>query len=277
MDLLDLHVHTTASDGMFSPAAVVEMAKEKNLYGIAITDHDTVDGVKEAMARGKELGIQVVPGVEISTVAHGKDIHMLGYFVDRTDEAFRLRLQEQREARQRRNELLLEKLNSLGISITMEEVRAKKKDGKTNVGRPHFAEVLVEKGVVQSMNEAFDRYLGKDGAAYVITPRIHPEEAIHVIREAGGVPVLAHPGLYGEDELVLHLAQQGLAGIEVNHPDHDDEMRARYREMARRFQLPTTGGSDFHGERHGSMYHAPLGTCVTDRETVERLSVSPSE
>src|SRR5699024_8151127 len=101
LDLLDLHVHTTASDGMFSPAAVVEMAKEKNLYGIAITDHDTVDGVKEAMARGKELGMQVVPGVEISTVAHGKDIHMLGYFVDRTDEAFRLRLQEQREARQR--------------------------------------------------------------------------------------------------------------------------------------------------------------------------------
>ncbi|PTX65046.1 hypothetical protein C8P63_101270 [Melghirimyces profundicolus] len=274
MERLDLHVHTTASDGMFTPEAVVTMARKKGLRGLAITDHDTTAGVKEAKKRGEELGVEVIPGVEISTVARGQDIHVLGYYVNPSDVIFREKLKEQREARERRNEMLLKKLGELGISITMEEVRAKKKGRKTNIGRPHIAEVLVEKGVVGSMNEAFDRYLGKDGAAYVTTPRIHPEEAVRLIRDSGGVPVLAHPGLYDDDELVLRLAQNGLSGIEVDHPDHDDSMRSRYREMARRFGLLTTGGSDFHGERHGSMYHAPLGTCTVDRETVRALARS---
>ncbi|MFD1436033.1 PHP domain-containing protein [Kroppenstedtia eburnea] len=267
---LDLHVHTTASDGMFSPVEVVRMAKAKGLQGIAVTDHDTVAGVEEARACGQESGLVVIPGVEISTVANGQDIHVLGYFVDPADEQFQERLREQREARKRRNHQLLDRLTKLGIQITMEEVEARKQD-KVNIGRPHIAEVLVEKGVVQNMDEAFAKYLGKDGAAYVTTPRISPEEALVLIREAGGVPVLAHPGLYDDDELVLRLAKNGLAGIEVNHPDHDEEMRVRYTEIVRQFGLLATAGSDFHGERHGSMYHADLGTCTTDWETVDAL------
>ncbi|SMO49198.1 PHP domain-containing protein [Melghirimyces algeriensis] len=277
MNHLDLHVHTTASDGMFSPKDVVKMAREKALHGIAITDHDTVDGVEEALKYGKESGIMVIPGVEISTVADGQDIHVLGYYVDYTDQAFHARLREQREARQRRNVLLLKKLEDLGVRITMEEVLSKKKDQTGNAGRPHIAEVLVEKGVVQSMNEAFDKYLGKDGAAYVTTPRIRPEEAIVFIRQAGGIPVLAHPGLYQDDKLVNDLAKAGLGGIEVNHPDHDERMKLHYTQIARRFGILTTGGSDFHGERHGSMYHAPLGTCFTDLETVEKLAEKAGE
>ncbi|MFD1426775.1 putative metal-dependent phosphoesterase TrpH [Kroppenstedtia sanguinis] len=270
MSRLDLHVHTTASDGMFSPVEVVKRAKAKGLLGIAITDHDTVAGVEEARQCGEESGLVVIPGVEISTVANGQDIHVLGYFVDLTDESFQERLQEQREARKRRNHQLLDRLTNLGIQITMEEVEARKPD-KVNIGRPHIAEVLVEKGVVQNMNEAFAKYLGKDGAAYVTTPRISPEEALILIRQAGGVPVLAHPGLYDDDELVWKLAQNDLAGIEVNHPDHDEKMRIRYREMVRQCGLLATAGSDFHGERQGSMYHADLGTCTTDRETVNAL------
>lgn len=273
---LDLHVHTTASDGMLSPKEVVMLAKEKGLYGIAITDHDTVEGIGEARKLGEKVDVAVIPGVEVSTVANGQDIHVLGYYVDPADERFKKRLREQREARKRRNKMLLDKLRELGIRITMEEVEARKKD-KSNVGRPHIAEVLVEKGIVQSMNEAFDQYLGKDGAAYVTTPRISPEEALILIRQAGGVPVLAHPGLYDDDALVLRLAENGLGGIEVNHPDHDGEMKKRYTEIARRFNLLTTAGSDFHGERQGSMYHADLGTCVTDGETVDALRAASSK
>lgn len=272
---LDLHVHTTASDGMLSPKEVVIRAKEKGLYGIAITDHDTVEGIEEAQKHGKKVGVAVVPGVEVSTAANGQDIHVLGYYVDPADERFKKRLQEQREARKRRNRMLLDKLQELGIRITMKEVEARKKD-KSNVGRPHIAEVLVEKGIVQSMNEAFDQYLGKDGVAYVNIPRISPEEAVVLIRQAGGVPVLAHPGLYDDDALVLRLAEKGLGGIEVDHPDHDREMKERYTNIARRFNLLTTAGSDFHGERQGSMYHADLGTCLTDGETLDALRTASS-
>ncbi len=271
LNRLDLHVHTTASDGMFTPVEVVKRAKAKGLQGIAITDHDTVAGVEEARKCGEGLGLWVIPGVEISTVANGQDIHVLGYFVNPTDELFQERLREQREARKRRNHMLLDRLTKLGIPITMEEVEARKQD-KVNIGRPHIAEVLVAKGVVQNMDEAFAKYLGKDGVAYVTTPRISPEEALALIRQAGGVPVLAHPGLYDDDDLVLKLAGNGLAGIEVNHPDHNEEMKMRYTEIVRQFGLFATAGSDFHGERQGSMYHADLGTCTTDRKTVDALN-----
>lgn len=263
---VDLHCHTTASDGLLTPAQVVRLAKEVGLKAVAITDHDTVAGVEEARAAGAELGVEVVPGVEISTLWNGREIHMLGYFIDTQNPDLLKKLEAQRDVRKLRNRMMIEKLNELGIEITMQEVVAKKR-GKApglNVGRPHIAEVLIDKGVVQSMDEAFDRYLGRDGLAYVTPERISPHDAIDLVHASGGVAVIAHPGLYEQDDLIPELARKGLNGIEVNHPDHPEQAKEKYEAMAEKYHLIATAGSDFHGERNGSMYHAQLGTCTVD-------------
>jgi 3',5'-nucleoside bisphosphate phosphatase len=272
MKRMDCHVHTTASDGIHSPSEVVRLARKAGLAAVAITDHDTVSGIDEAMEEGKRLGIDVVPGVEISTLWQGKEIHMLGLFLNHRDPFLTAKLEELRNVRVLRNRMMIKKLNQLGIDITLEEVEARKK-GKAdlNVGRPHIAEVLIEKGVVRTMNEAFDLYLGKDGKAYVTPDRISPMEAVNLIHRSGGAAVIAHPGLYGLDELIPLLVEKGLDGIEVNHPDHAEEDRERYYRMAIEYRLIATAGSDFHGERNGSMYHAPLGTCTVDVETILAL------
>jgi predicted metal-dependent phosphoesterase TrpH len=276
MTRADLHIHTTASDGLFPPDEVVRIAKEAGLRAIAITDHDTVGGVAHARAAAANFGIELVPGVEISTLAEGQDVHVLGYFVDTEQKWFLKRLQSLQYMREERNRQIIEKLNKMGIAITWEEVQAKKRDTspERNVGRPHIAEVLVDKGVVHSMDEAFDRYLGKDGAAYVTTKRMTPFEAIDLIKEAGGVPVLAHPGLYENDALVEEIIAHGLVGLEVYHPDHDRKRTERYRLMAERYGLIVTAGSDFHGERHGSMFHAPIGTQTVAYDQVKRLKAA---
>jgi len=276
MNGFDLHTHTTASDGTHSPETNVRLAKEAGLAGIAITDHDTVAGVAEAAACGEQIGIKVVPGVEISTAADGKDIHVLGYWIDTKDERFLQRLAGQRNTRGRRNEMILQKLAELGYEVTEEEVLAQAaarpgKDG--SVGRPHIASAMVAKGYVGSIAEAFDRFLAEGSAAYVNPERISPEEAVRWILEAGGVPVLAHPGLYGDDKLVERLIGCGLKGIEVRHADHAPEDEARYGKMAEAFGLIATAGSDFHGERGGQVFHAPLGSRRADFETVERLRI----
>lgn len=270
----DLHSHTTASDGTNPPAVNVRLAQEAGLYGVAITDHDTVAGLEEAVAEGERIGIDVVPGIEISTVANGRDVHVLGYYIDARDRTFLERLKELRSTRERRNAMILAKLAELGMPVAMEEVEAvalKRPRGDGTVGRPHIAEVLLAKGYVSTIREAFDRFLGNTGAAYVNPPRIRPEDAIDWIREAGGTPVLAHPGLYGDDEMVVRLIEYGLAGIEVRHSDHSPEDEARYAKLAERYGLIATAGSDFHGERGGAVFHGPLGARFTDSDTVERL------
>lgn len=269
----DLHVHTTFSDGMFSPEEVVKMAKDIGLYGIAITDHDTVSGIERAVEAGKQWGVSIVPGVEISTVSQGQDIHILGYYIDPGNVTLQQRLQQQRNARFERNRGILDKLSQMGIMIREEEVLAKKENGfaDMNVGRPHIAEVLMDKGIVQTVEEAFDRFLGKEGAAYVLTPRISPEEAIALIQEAGGAAVLAHPGLYEDRDLVHRLAKSGLAGIEAVHPDHSDSMKTELTKITQGYRLVASAGSDFHGERQGLMYHAPLGACRMEWKDVVRL------
>ena len=269
----DLHIHTTASDGLLSPAEVVQMAKQAGLAAIAITDHDTVAGITEAQEWAQKIQLEVVPGVEISTVEGQQEVHVLGYYIDEQDPKFASFLSAQRNVRQQRNQMMIEKLHSLGIQVTMEEVLRKKKNHtpQTNVGRPHIAEVLIDKGVVGSVQEAFEKYLGKDGLAYCTPPRITPFEAITRIREAGGVPVLAHPGLYRDDHLIKKLVDQGLTGLEVYHSDHTKEMERTYRELAHRYGLIVTGGSDFHGERNGSMYHGPIGTRTVEYNQLQML------
>ena len=260
---VDLHTHTTASDGMQSPAENVRLAKAAGLAAVAITDHDTVAGIEEAIREGERKGITVVPGVEISTVLEGKDIHILGYYINDQDPTFLERLAELRATRDRRNDMMIAKLQELGIGLTMEEVIAnlgRKLAPDETVGRPHIADTLVLKGYAKDMAEAFDRYLGSSGAAYVNPPRITPSTAADWIREAGGTPVIAHPGLYGDDELVEQIIQDArMAGIEVYHSDHGEAEEKRYLRIADKYQLIVTAGSDFHGARQGVVFHGALG------------------
>lgn len=259
----DLHTHTRASDGTETPAENVRIALAAGLSALAITDHDTVAGIEEAEAEGQRLGVTVVPGVEISTVAGGQDIHVLGYYIRYGDPALLARLEELRSVRDKRNGMMVEKLRELGLAITLDEVmERRRRSGRSDetVGRPHIAQVLMDKGYVGSLEEAFSKYLGKTGAAYVNPPRIRPETAIGWIHEAGGAAVLAHPGLYGDDALAEALISQGLDGIEALHTDHTPEEAERYQAMADRHGLIVTAGSDFHGERNGIVFHAPLGS-----------------
>ncbi|SFD61949.1 hypothetical protein SAMN05216378_0682 [Paenibacillus catalpae] len=278
----DLHNHTTASDGTMSPAAVVARAKAAGLAAIAITDHDTMAGVEAAIAEGKKLGILVVPGVELSTVADGRDIHILGYYPDWHNEQWQERLAGLRTTRGKRNEMIVARLAELGIPVTMQEVEqiaaeqqalagGSKSKGKT-IGRPHIAELLIRKGAVATMTEAFDRYLAEGGSAYVNPPRLHPFEAIEWIREAGGTSVIAHPGLYGRDDLVELLIHKGVQGIEVYHSDHGPAEEKRYTELATKYGLIMTGGSDFHGERQGHVFHGEIGSRTVDISVLDQLN-----
>jgi 3',5'-nucleoside bisphosphate phosphatase len=270
----DLHTHTTASDGTGTPEENVRLAAEAGLKAVAITDHDTVGGIEEALEAGQRYGVQVVPGVEISTVRHGKDIHVLGYWLRHQDPQLLQRLAELREVRDRRNDMILQRLAELGISVTMQDVldslKTVKKQDET-IGRPHIAEALVRKGYVRDMQEAFDRYLASGAAAYVNPPRIDPATGIAWILEAGGVPVLAHPGLYGQDELIGELAAVGLVGVEAFHSDHSPEQERHYEQLAARHGLLVTAGSDYHGSRNGVVFHAPIGARTVDVRVVQQL------
>lgn len=277
----DLHSHTTASDGMHPPAEVVALAAKADLAAIAITDHDTVAGVEEAMDAGAESGILVVPGVELSTNANGKDIHILGYFTDNGNEAWLSRLRQLREARMGRNERIVEKLRSLGMELQMEDVesaakaraaRSKRSDADGTIGRPHIAEALIAKGFVADMEEAFRLYLAEGAAAYVSQERVHPREAIRWIKDAGGTSVIAHPGIYGADAIVESLCAEGVDGIEVFHSDHGPEDELKYAALAERFNLIATGGSDFHGMREDRSYHGDIGGRSVDAEVVRELA-----
>lgn len=272
---IDLHTHTTASDGMQSPAENVRIAKAAGLAGVAITDHDTVAGVQEALQEGEKLGITVVPGVEISTVLEGKDIHVLGYFINHQDPIFLERLADLRATRDRRNEMLIAKLQQLDIDITMEEVIAglgRELAPDETVGRPHIADVLVKKGYATDMRNAFDLYLGAGGKAYVNPPRIEPLTAVQWIREAGGTPVLAHPGLYDDDTLVERIIQETkISGVEVYHSDHHELEEIRYQKLAEKYQLIVTAGSDFHGARQGVVFHGELGGRRTTIDVLDAL------
>ncbi len=250
MSRIDLHLHTTHSDGSFSTREVMAFAKQAGLTALAITDHDIVEGIPEATAIGKELGIEVVPGVELSSRLGVSELHILGYFLNWTDPLLAQRLSTLRDSRHLRNPKIVQRLNELGIPITYEEVRALA--GTESVGRPHIARLLMEKKFVTSAKEAFDRYLANGRPAFVDRELPEPAEAVRWIREAGGVPVLAHPtwvrtsadGLRG---LVRELKAAGLGGIEVHYSTHSPSQTTEYLDLAKQCDLLVTGGSDFHG------------------------------
>lgn len=270
----DMHVHTTASDGVYTPSEIVEMAKKIGLGAIAITDHDTIAGIPEAMDAARRIGIDIVPGVEISSQLNGLDIHILGYYIDIHDRTLADRLRQLREAREERNRRMIQKLNKLGIQITLEEVwnTVKKEPGQDIVlGRPHIAEALVSKGEADSIADAFKRYLAAGAKAYVQPERIVPKEAVRWIHEAGGSAVIAHPGLYRRDDLVKLIIAGGIDGIEAYHADHSPEEERHYAQMAEDAKLIVTAGSDFHGERMGEMRHLALGAKTMDISMLAKL------
>ncbi|CAH1208493.1 MULTISPECIES: PHP domain-containing protein [Paenibacillus] len=274
----DLHTHTQASDGMQPPAENVKLAKRKGLAAVAITDHDTVAGIAEAVQAGLEEGIDVVPGVEISTRAGGKDIHVLGYYMDPNDVRFLERLRGLREARDQRNHKIIAKLRELGLDITWQEVidaLGRPLQPDESIGRPHMADVLVRKGYAANMKDAFDQYLAEGKPGFVSVPRVTPQDACQWIREAGGAAVIAHPGLYGDDDLVRDILHQAKPdGIEVFHSDHGPEEERRYAQFAGEFDLIETGGSDYHGERQGVVFHGDLGSRTVSADVLAKLKAA---
>lgn len=248
---LDLHAHTTASDGDHSPTALVAHATEIGLTALAITDHDTTTGVKEAQEAGKRLGVEIVPGIELSADIEVGQCHILGYLIDPDDTPLNERLQYVVDMRNSRNARIASRLrDELGFDIRLEEVEAVA--GGEIVARPHFARVMLNKGYVGSMQEAFDIYLGKGGKAYMDRFRVSPEEAIALIHGAGGVAILAHPknlkrDREGMETAIRELQAVGLDGIEARYQQHTPEETAHFLQLAERLGLLTSGGSDFHG------------------------------
>lgn len=266
--LVDLHTHSTVSDGTLSPADLVREAARVGLDTLALTDHDTIDGVAEARAAGAELGVGIVPGVELGTSVERKEHHILGYFVDVDDPTFRAALIDLAARRMRRAEAMVERLAAAGVAVPLAEVL--REAGSGTVGRPHLARALIAHGHVGSIGEAFDRYLKHGRPAYVPREPFPPEEAIALVRRAGGVPVLAHPLSTGDPEAaVARLQPAGLGGLEVYYGEYDDETRRSLRLLADRSGLIATGGSDFHGPAYRA--GRELGGAPVPPDTVDRL------
>jgi predicted metal-dependent phosphoesterase TrpH len=266
----DLHTHSTFSDGTATPAENVRLAVERGLEGLAVTDHDTTDGVADAVAAVGDDGLEIVLGLELSAEHDGSSLHVLGYWVDPAHPALREELRRLHDTRFRRGELIVEKLQALGYEVSFERVRAIA--GDDLIARPHIAQAMVEAGIVATEKDAFDRYISDDGPAYVPKHALAPLDALALIRDAGGASVLAHPGMWRgsesvPDELIEAMAEAGMAGLEVDHPDHDEAQRARYGSVTSRLGLVGTGASDCHGAR----YDFRLGSETTPAELVDEL------
>lgn len=250
MSRLDLHLHTTHSDGSVAPAEVVRLAHRAGVTALAITDHDITTAIPEATAAARELGIELIPGVEISSQIGDTELHILGYFLDWRDGALNERLASLRASRHRRNPQIIERLQALGIEITYDDVR--RVADTDAVGRPHIARVLMDKQVVTSAKEAFDRFLAQGRPAYVARELPSPGEAIRWIQAAKGLAVLAHPTWVKTPDadlaqLVRQLKEEGLDGMEVHYSTHTPQQTREYLDLAKQLGLLVTGGSDFHG------------------------------
>lgn len=249
--MLDLHIHTTASDGSLTPTQVVQLARKKGFSLIAVTDHDTMGGVAEALEAGKKYNVDVVPGVEISSGVT-LEVHMLGYGMSPDHPVMKAMMEDMRAARVERMERIIENLQKMGVPITVEEVEAVAGGA---IGRPHIAQVLIAHGLVPDVRTAFREYIGVGAKAYVERRKMTSEQVIANIRDAGGVPVLAHGGLLRISEVELNqwidsMAKKGLMGLECYHNAHTPQMERLLRAAAERNGLLVTGGSDFHGASH---------------------------
>ncbi|MBM4172209.1 MAG: PHP domain-containing protein [Ignavibacteria bacterium] len=241
---IDLHMHTTYSDGAYSPQELLQLVHKAGLNIISITDHDSINGLKEAIKVGKELGIEVVPGLEISTDLEEKEIHILAYFIDIEDDELQKYLSFFREERINRAKRIVQKLRNLGHSITISDVMDRAKNSA--VGRPHIAYTMVDLGIVKNYTEAFDKYIGDNCPAYEKKIHVSPQSATKLISDAGGLSFIAHPG-FMKESIIMNLIKTGIDGIEVIHPSHSESQINFYRGVVNQYLLLETGGSDFHG------------------------------
>jgi predicted metal-dependent phosphoesterase TrpH len=266
MGKVDLHIHTTASDGVLTPARVVQAAIDEGLSAIAITDHDTVEGIPQALMAAQGADLEVIPGVELSAEQDSSEVHILGYYIDHQSSALQERLEVLRRARRERARNMVRKLERMGLPISWERVQEIAGDSSA-FGRPHVARALHERGYVGSVNDAFHRYIGLDGPAYVARYKLSPTQAMELIRAAGGLPVLAHP--WRQREMVAGLAGLGLVGLEAYCPGYSPEASGELVRLGEKYNLIATGGTDFHG--YGENGVRPLGAVPVPMESLERL------
>lgn len=272
---VDLHTHSTASDGIYSPAELLQRAKDVGLRVLALTDHDNTGGLEEAAQAARSLDIDLIPGIEINTDVSGGEVHVLGYFIEYQRPEFQAVLKVLRDARERRGQRMVELLNEHGIHISWDRVR---EIAQGAVGRPHVAKALLEVGYVQSIGEAFDKYIGTGRYAYVPRYKLTPEHAVRLIASASGLPVIAHPiDLPGLDELrswLPGLCEAGMVGLETYYGQYTPENERELLALANEYDLIPTGGSDFHGP---GIHPTPLGGHYVPFESVERLKAEAAK
>lgn len=279
----DFHVHSNASDGSLSPRELVRKTAEERLQVIAITDHDTTAGVGDAVEAGKEFGVTVIPGVEISIDFQPGTNHLCGYFIDVENDELKDGLQFVQDARSNRNPMIVQKLNNLGIDITMPEIV--EQAGGDQIGRPHFAKVLVNKGYAKDIKEAFTKYLAKGAPCYMDKLRLSLEHAVKMIRSAGGAAVLAHPAELAFDtekqfrDYFQYAKDTGVAGIESYSSHHSPDQNAMFRRLADELNMFSTGGSDFHGDTKPKIQLGVFGENVNIEitELIERIKSLATE
>jgi len=266
---VDLHLHSTASDGRFSPADLIRKAAAEGLAFIALTDHDTVDGIAAALEAAREFsGLRLIPGIEISTDIPEGEVHILGYFIDHTNRNFQAALEKMRDSRWERARRMVTKLEKMSCPVDWERVR--EIAGGGTIGRPHIAQAMMERGYIEFFQEAFEKYIGRDGPAYVEREKVTPSGAVELIVQAGGLPVLAHPLTIPEPEqLATKLQAVGLIGIETYYASYAAEDVQRLITIADRHNLVTTGGTDFHGINANA--ETLIGGVEIPEESVERL------
>ena len=272
---IDLHTHSTASDGIYSPTELLQRAKDIGLRILALTDHDSTGGLEEAAQAAAKLDIDLIPGIEINTDVSGGEVHVLGYFPEYARPAFQATLKVLRDARERRGQRMVELLNEEGINVSWERVR---QIAQGAVGRPHVAKALLEAGYVQTIGEAFDKYIGTGCFAYVPRYRLTPEDAVRLIASANGLPVMAHPyDLPGIAELrnwLPGLSEAGMVGLETYYGPYTPEIEHELRALADEYHLIPTGGTDFHGP---GIHPTPLGGRYVPYEAVERLKAEAAK
>jgi len=272
---VDLHTHSTASDGIYSPTELLHKAKDIGLRVLALTDHDTTDGLEEATQTARTLDIDIIPGIEINTDVGGGEVHVLGYFLEFQRPEFQAVLKVLRDARERRGQRMVELLNEHGVNISWERVR---EIAQGSVGRPHVAEALLEAGYVQTTGEAFDTYIGRDCYAFVARYKLTPKDAVLLIASANGLPVIAHPiELPGLDELrnwLPDLCEAGMVGLETYYGPYTPENERELLALAHEYKLIPTGGTDFHGP---GIHPTPLGGRYVPFEAVEGLKAEATK
>lgn len=272
MPKVDLHIHSTASDGRLSPQEIVYRAVELGITIIAIADHDTVAGIAPALAAAKVFPeLKVIPAIEISTDVPGDEVHVLGYFIDYTNPHFISRLESMRRSRVERAQKMVAKLKGLGVNIEWERVQHFA--GGSTIGRPHIAQAMLEKGYIGSISEAFAKYIGRNGPAYVEREKMTPAEAVKLLLDVNGLPVLAHPLTIRETEaMIMEMRAAGMVGIEVYYKDYGEEQRNSLRQLAQKHHLIATGGSDYHGLEDNEIMIGDAGVPLVAAEQLLALA-----